>query len=174
MYSVWCLFFVADAVINLRESILTNRIRQTTQTSSADYDESNYLSKALNGLQRYFFLLCFTAYVNESPNTKFENRFSSWVRSRTEIWAMLQNMRRKGPRLYFFRPVEDLHHLNPTANQKRTSSALSVSRGRNAQGMFDMTGAGPQSNTGITVEMEEFAINVSICVCVCLYQEQFG
>ncbi|KAL7332462.1 hypothetical protein PS15p_204505 [Mucor circinelloides] len=149
----------SDAVINLRESILTNRIRQTTQTSSADYDESNYLSKALSGLQRYFFLLCFTAYVNESPNTKFENRFSSWVRSRTEIWAMLQNMRRKGPRLYFFRPVEDLHHLNPTANQMRASSALSVSRGRNAQGMFDMTGAGPQSNTGITVEMEEFAIN---------------
>ncbi|CAO0789328.1 unnamed protein product [Mucor circinelloides] len=149
----------SDAVINLRESILTNRIRQTTQTSSADYDESNYLSKALSGLQRYFFLLCFTAYVNESPNTKFENRFSSWVRSRTEIWAMLQNMRRKGPRLYFFRPVEDLHHLNPTANQIRASSALSVSRGRNAQGMFDMTGAGPQSNTGITVEMEEFAIN---------------
>ncbi|GAN09242.1 metal ion binding oxidoreductase [Mucor ambiguus] len=149
----------SDAVINLRESILTNRIRQTTQTSSADYDESNYLSKALNGLQRYFFLLCFTAYVNESPNTKFENRFSSWVRSRTEVWAMLQNMRRKGPRLYFFRPVEDLHHLNPTANQKRASSALSVSRGRNAQGMFDMTGAGPQSNTGITVEMEEFVIN---------------
>lgn len=121
------------------------------------------MSKALSGLQRYFFLLCFTAYVNESPNTKFENRFSSWVRSRTEVWAMLQNMRRKGPRLYFFRPVEDLHHLNPTANQKRASSALSVSRGRNAltQGMFDMTGAGPQSNTGITVEMEEFAINVS-------------
>lgn len=76
---------------------------------------------------------------------------------------MLQNMRRKGPRLYFFRPVEDLHHLNPTTNQKRAISALSVSRGRNSstQGMFDMTGAGPQLNTGITVEMEEFAINVS-------------
>ncbi|CEP08320.1 hypothetical protein [Parasitella parasitica] len=149
----------SDAVINLRESILTNRIRQTTQTSSTDYDKNNYLNKALNGLQRYFFLLCFTAYVNESPNTKFENRFSSWVRSRTEIWAMLQNMRRKGPRLYFFRPVEDLHLLNPTASQARTGSSLSVSRGRNAQGMFNMTGAGGQDNTGITVEMEEFAIN---------------
>ncbi|KAI8635991.1 inositol hexakisphosphate-domain-containing protein [Parasitella parasitica] len=147
-----CVIDRSDAVINLRESILTNRIRQTTQTSSTDYDKNNYLSKALNGLQRYFFLLCFTAYVNESPNTKFENRFSSWVRSRTEIWAMLQNMRRKGPRLYFFRPVEDLHLLTPTANQTRVSSS-------NAQGMFDMTGAGHQANTGITVEMEEFAIN---------------
>lgn len=146
---------IADAVINLRESILTNRIRQTTQTSSADYDENNYLNKALGGLQRYFFLLCFTAYVNESPNTKFEKRFSSWVRARTEVWAMLQNMRRKGPRLYMFRPVEDLHHLiNPSNNQNRSG-------GKDSQGMFGMTGAGPQSNDNITVEMEEFVINVS-------------
>jgi hypothetical protein len=141
---------LADAVINLRESILTNRIRQTTQ-SSTDYDESNYLGKALGGLQRYFFLLCFTAYVNESPNTKFEKRFSTWVRNRTEVWAMLQNMRRKGPRLYMFRPVEDLHHLVQPRSGRTVSS----------QGMFDMTGAGPQSNANITVEMEEFVINVS-------------
>ncbi|KAG1196507.1 hypothetical protein G6F35_012969 [Rhizopus arrhizus] len=69
----------SDDVVNLREIILTNRIRQITEVSSASYDENNYLSKALNGLQRYFFLLCFTAYVNESPNTKFEQRFSSWT-----------------------------------------------------------------------------------------------
>ncbi|KAG2202051.1 hypothetical protein INT47_006243 [Mucor saturninus] len=142
----------SDAVINLRESILTNRIRQTTQTSSADYDENNYLNKALGGLQRYFFLLCFTAYVNESPNTKFEKRFSSWVRARTEIWAMLQNMRRKGPRLYMFRPVEDLHHLAIPTNSLQHHN-------KDSQGMFGMTGAGPQSNDNITVEMEEFVIN---------------
>lgn len=147
-------------MINLRESILTNRIRQTTQTSSADYDESNYLSKALSGLQRYFFLLCFTAYVNESPNTKFETRFSSWVRARTEIWAMLQNMRRKGPRLYMFRPVEDLHHLVSKGGRNNSHSRSLRGRGVDSQGMFDMTGAGSQSNSGITVEMEEFVINV--------------
>lgn len=133
---------------------MTNRIRQTTQTSSADYDENNYLNKALGGLQRYFFLLCFTAYVNESPNTKFEKRFSSWVRARTEVWAMLQNMRRKGPRLYMFRPVEDLHHLVSPTNSLQH-------HGKDAQGMFGMTGAGPQSNDNVTVEMEEFVINVS-------------
>lgn len=138
---------------------MTNRIHQTTQTSSADYDENNYLSKALGGLQRYFFLLCFTAYVNESPNTKFETRFSSWVRARTEIWAMLQNMRRKGPRLYFFRPVEDLHHLVNAGNNNQVRSNGRI-RGLDNQGMFGMTGAGSQSNAGITVEMEEFVINV--------------
>lgn len=66
---------------------------------------------------------------------------------------MLQNMRRKGPRLYMFRPVEDLHHLA----QPNHRSGRAV----NSQGMFDMTGAGPQSNANITVEMEEFVINVS-------------
>ena len=145
-------------MINLRESILTNRIRQTTQTSSADYDENNYLSKALGGLQRYFFLLCFTAYVNESPNTKFEKRFSSWVRARTEIWAMLQNMRKKGPRLYMFRPVDDLHHLVSNGSKKNHTRSGRV---RQVEGMFDMIGAGSQSNGDTTVEMEEFVINVS-------------
>lgn len=130
--------------MNLREAILTNRIHQITQVSSANYNENSYLSKALNGLQRYFFLLCFTAYVNESPNTKFEQRFSSWVRARTEVWSMLQNMRRKGPRLYFFRPVEDLHQLT-THNQKKLGS-----------GMFDMV-----ATTDATVEMENVVINVS-------------
>ncbi|KAI9473878.1 MAG: inositol hexakisphosphate-domain-containing protein [Benjaminiella poitrasii] len=170
----------SDAVVNLRESILTNRIRQTMQT--ADYKYSNhsinssnrnnmyYLNKALAGLQRYFFLLCFTAYVNESPNSKFETqRFSSWVRSRTEIWAMLQNMRRKGPRLYFFRPVDDLHFLRPRrqhqegfATNDDSNMMLSRSRGRHSvshRGMFDMTGAGSQSNNGISTEMEESVIN---------------
>ncbi|KAG1474862.1 hypothetical protein G6F56_000086 [Rhizopus delemar] len=132
----------SDDVVNLREAILTNRIHQITQVSSANYNENSYLSKALNGLQRYFFLLCFTAYVNESPNTKFEQRFSSWVRARTEVWSMLQNMRRKGPRLYFFRPVEDLHQLT-THNQKKLGS-----------GMFDMV-----ATTDATVEMENVVIN---------------
>jgi hypothetical protein len=162
IYQYNIIYILADAVVNLRESILTNRIRQTTQTFSADYNENNYLSKALAGLQRYFFLLCFTAYVNESPNTKFETRFSSWVRARTEIWAMLQNMRRKGPRLYFFRPVEDLHHLNPSQQSQKRGTGNALSRSRDlTPGMFDMTGAGQQTNAGITVEMEEFVINVS-------------
>lgn len=149
-------------MINLRESILTNRIRQTTQATSSDYDESNYLSKALGGLQRYFFLLCFTAYVNESPNTKFEKRFSSWVRARTEIWAMLQNMRRKGPRLYMFRPVEDLHHLVQPASHHRFSSSRAMMS--SSKGMFDMTSTASQSNANMTVEMEEFVINVSLYI----------
>lgn len=149
--------YIADAVINLRETILTNRIRQTGETSPSDYDKNTYLSKALAGLQRYFFLLCFTAYVNESPNTRFETRFSSWVRARTEIWAMLQNMRRKGPRLYFFRPVEDLHQLIHPHHKRGHGLSKVLSH---EQGMFEMKGAGSQANDVITVEMEQFIINV--------------
>ncbi|KAI8354158.1 inositol hexakisphosphate-domain-containing protein [Blakeslea trispora] len=152
----------SDAVINLRESILINRIKQMVQAPS-EYSDNTFLRKALDGLQRYFFLLCFTAYVNESPNTKFETRFSSWVRARTEIWAMLQNMRRKGPRPYFFRPVEDLQLMNPSTayGQKFSSNALSK-RSRHhtlTQGMFNMTGAGSQPNLDVTIEMEEFVLN---------------
>ncbi|KAI8984466.1 inositol hexakisphosphate-domain-containing protein [Mycotypha africana] len=153
----------SDAVVNLRESILSNRILQTAHVSSSDFNENHYLNKALSGLQRYFFLLCFTAYVNESPNTNFEVRFSDWVRSRTEIWAMLQNMRRKGPRLYFFRPVEDLHLLGSGDNGKqiKSSSIISKSKGQytQAQGMFDMTGAGQHLYTGVTIETEKFVLN---------------
>ncbi|KAI8970529.1 inositol hexakisphosphate-domain-containing protein [Pilobolus umbonatus] len=150
----------SDAVLNLRESILSDRIRQTTQTKSDNLKGQNYLSRALDGLQRYFFLLCFTVYVNESPNTRFEERFSSWVRARSEIWSMLQNMRKKGPRLYFFRPVEDLHCLNPPSNNRHGNSSSYFGKNlTHVPGMFDMTGAGFQTNSGITVEMEEFIIN---------------
>ncbi|KAI7904707.1 inositol hexakisphosphate-domain-containing protein [Cokeromyces recurvatus] len=185
----------SDAVVNLRESILTNRIRHTMQTadyknnhynkSSSNSNNSNsngknmhYLNKALAGLQRYFFLLCFTAYINESPNIKLKSqRFSSWVRCRPEIWAMLQNMRRKGPRFYFFRPVDDLHFLLSGRQHQDTKmregfgydddNTMSGPKGHHTvthRGMFDMTGAGSQTTSGISTEMEEFVINSRIGV----------
>ncbi|KAI8393383.1 inositol hexakisphosphate-domain-containing protein [Radiomyces spectabilis] len=146
----------SDAVVNLREDILMYRIRHTTEPSSG-YEGSNnvYLEKALNGLQRYFFLLCFTAYINESPDTRFETRFSSWVKSRTEIWTMLQHMRRKGPQLYLFRPVDDLRNLSthgPLETRWSRHGALGFGRG-----MFEMVGAGAQ--TGIVPnEVEQFIL----------------
>ncbi|KAI7872941.1 inositol hexakisphosphate-domain-containing protein [Spinellus fusiger] len=145
----------SDAVINLREDILTNRIRQTTQTSSKDDNRHVYLSKALVGLQRYSFLLCFTAYINESPDTRFETRFSSWVKARSEIWSMIQHMRRKGPRFYLFRPVDDLRNLNE--NNKGGSLLRRHGAFGFGQGMFEMMGAGAQSGT-IAGEMEEFIL----------------
>lgn len=147
---------LADAVVNLREDILTNRIRQTTQTSS---DNNTFLAKALAGLQRYFFLLCFASYINESPDTNFQTRFSSWVRARSEIWTMLEHLRRKGPQLYLFRPVDDLHQGG--GNDLTT-------RGRPGpfgygHSMFEMIGAGSQNGI-VAGEMEEFILKVQCAV----------
>ncbi|KAI8092745.1 inositol hexakisphosphate-domain-containing protein [Halteromyces radiatus] len=161
----------SDAVVNLREIILTNRIRYNNTTASSSssknnkpngsgngYEKNLYLEKASKALQRYFFLLCFMAYINESPNTRFETRFSSWIKARTEIWSMLQNMRRKGPRLYYFRPIEELQSIEHGYGH---GSTLTLSHARfhgSSKGMFDMKGAGSQHDDIVVTEVENFII----------------
>lgn len=151
------IFILADAVVNLREDILMNRVRQTKQSAS---DNDTFLSKALSGLQRYFFLLAFTSYINESADTRFETRFSSWVKARTEIWTMLQHIRRKGPQLYLFRPVDDLRSLSGRDGSVDKRERL----GRRGplgfgQSMFEMVGAGNQGGI-VAGEVEEFILKV--------------
>ncbi|KAI8078822.1 inositol hexakisphosphate-domain-containing protein [Halteromyces radiatus] len=142
----------SDAVVNIRDDILLNRIKQTTQGSSDYRKEASFLSKALMGLQRYMALLCFTSYINDSPNTQFDTRFSSWFKARTEVWRMVQNMRVKGPQLYFFRPVDDLSSMGNIETQKLGS----LGHHRPA-GMFEMIGAGAQSGS-MALEAEEFIL----------------
>ncbi|RCI04172.1 hypothetical protein CU098_006507 [Rhizopus stolonifer] len=122
----------SDAVINLREDILLNRIKQTAQPSS----DTSFMRKAGAGIQRYFSLLCFASYINESPNTRFELKFSDWLKARTEIWTMLQSIRRKSPKLYLFRPVDDLHRL--TNHTGIYSASFQRRRQQTLPGMFDM------------------------------------
>ncbi|CAO3598194.1 unnamed protein product [Absidia cylindrospora] len=139
----------SDAVVNIRDEILLNRIKQTTQGGSDYRKESSYLSKSLMGLQRYMALLCFTSYINESPNSHFETRFSSWFKARTEVWRMVQHMRIKQPQLHFFRPVDDLRSMGSIEVQKRGS----LGHARPA-GMFEMIGAGAQLGS-MALEAEE-------------------
>ncbi|KAI8336649.1 inositol hexakisphosphate-domain-containing protein [Chlamydoabsidia padenii] len=142
----------SDAVVNIRDDILLNRIKQTTQGSSDYRQESSYLSKSLLGLQRYMALLCFASYINDSPNTKFETRFSSWFKARTEIWRMVQQMRMKEPQLYFFRPVDDLSSMGSIELKKQGSLGH-----QRPAGMFEMTGAGAQAGS-MALEAEEFIL----------------
>ncbi|KAG2199112.1 hypothetical protein INT46_010520 [Mucor plumbeus] len=148
----------SDAVINLREDILMNRIKQTTQLTAGYESKNSNISKAAVGLQRYFSLLCFTAYINESADTQFEMKFSDWLKARTEIWTMLQSIRRKSPKLYLFRPVDDLHRLIHT---NTFSASLNSYRRHNAlgygPGMFEMIGAGGQLGS-VSPEIEEFIL----------------
>ncbi|KAJ3086244.1 hypothetical protein HK102_013370 [Quaeritorhiza haematococci] len=95
-----------DAMVNLREVVLLFRVQYS---SSGDLAA---LEKALGCLERYFFLLAFASYVNEHLSSGFNMTFRDWIRSRSEIYRMLEHMRRKGPRLYMFRPIEDLTVLS--------------------------------------------------------------
>ena len=95
-----------DSLLNIREVILMHRV------SYSNTDDPAFLEKALNCLERYFFLLAFTAYCNESftqsPDAPLHQNFSEWLQNRPEIWSSLEHLRRKGPRLTVFRPVDDL------------------------------------------------------------------
>lgn len=97
-----------DTLINLREVILLHRVKYSTTGDIA------CLSKAMGCLERYFFLLAFSAYVNEweepsehkagvdggeplaVPGT--HESFREWLSNRTEIWRMLETLRIRGPR----------------------------------------------------------------------------
>ncbi|KAL1914564.1 uncharacterized protein VTP21DRAFT_8189 [Calcarisporiella thermophila] len=92
-----------DAVVNLREIILMHRVRYTVSSE----ESASHLQRARGALERYFFLLCFAAYVNESSSAKFEISFSRWLEQRAEIRSMLENLRKRA-QLYLFRPVDDL------------------------------------------------------------------
>ncbi|KAJ3193150.1 hypothetical protein HK101_005337 [Irineochytrium annulatum] len=92
-----------DAMVNLREVILLNRV-QFSNTG-----DPTSLEKAVGCLERYFFLLAFCSYINESVGSGVNTDvFSEWLRARAEIWRTLESFRRKGPKLNLFRPVEDL------------------------------------------------------------------
>ncbi len=95
-----------DVMINLREVILEHRIRYSVKGDAADLD------KALGTLERYFFLLAFAGYVEEQGSLGFSVKFSDWIKSRSEIWSMIQSLRKRGAnRLHMFRPVHDLSLL---------------------------------------------------------------
>lgn len=133
-----------DTLANLREVILQHRVTYSTTGEIAS------LSKALGCLERYFFLLAFCAYVNEwtteftGSTVTFSSAgsFREWLLSRAEIWRMLENLRRRGPRLFLFRPVEDLSIF--AENEKSGS----------------LSGWGVQSGMPVASELEKFVIKV--------------
>lgn len=93
-------------MINLREVILKHRVRYYVDGSPQS------IEKALGCLERYLFLLAFCSYVNENFATGYTVIFSQWLTARAEIFRVLESMRKKGPKLYLFRPVEDLSALS--------------------------------------------------------------
>jgi hypothetical protein len=71
-----------DQVVNLREEIISYRIK-----ASLELDEGarqTALDKAAQALEKYFFLIAFAAFVEDSDG--LNGRFSSWLKARSEIW----------------------------------------------------------------------------------------
>ncbi|KAL4066939.1 inositol hexakisphosphate-domain-containing protein [Scleroderma yunnanense] len=101
-----------DHVINLREDILTHRIRYSLTTADQDEDmREALLNKASRALEQYFFMIAFANYVDSVPD--FHQTFSQWLKARSEIWNQVKFLRKsQGSRLNVFAPINDLSHLS--------------------------------------------------------------
>ena len=67
-----------DAVVNLRESVIENRIRYSTSTMD-DKNRQSLLERALRSLEQYFDLIVFAAYVEEEDAGDTGQTFSRWL-----------------------------------------------------------------------------------------------
>ncbi|WVQ79454.1 hypothetical protein IAT38_001552 [Cryptococcus sp. DSM 104549] len=97
-----------DAVINLRENVIEQRIKYSV-SAMEDKKRQTHLEKALRSLEQYYDLIVFAAYVEEEDAGTTGKSFSSFLKSRPEIWNQIKVLRRSGGnRLFAFSPVQDL------------------------------------------------------------------
>ena len=64
-------------MLNLREVILMYRVRYYVTGSASTF------SKALGCLERYFFLLAFCSYVNDTAASGHDQIFTDWLSARS-------------------------------------------------------------------------------------------
>ena len=71
---------------NIREDIYQRKIK-------ADEGDQHHLKTGIKYLKRYFFLLCFTAYVLEQKlETPFVESFTNWMKKHKELYSLLDNV----------------------------------------------------------------------------------
>ncbi|KAF9466586.1 inositol hexakisphosphate-domain-containing protein [Collybia nuda] len=108
-----------DQVTNLREDILIHRLKYS-MTSMEEEQGEVYLRKAVKALEKYFFMIAFASYVDDSSED-FSQSFSDWLKTRTEIWNQVMFLRKSyGSRLNVFSPVNDLSSLSKSGFQDRS------------------------------------------------------
>ncbi|KAJ7822077.1 inositol hexakisphosphate-domain-containing protein [Mycena olivaceomarginata] len=102
----------ADHVTNLREDILMHRLKYS-MTSMEEAKGEDFLDKAVKALEKYFFIITFTSFVDGTED--FSQSFSDWLTTRTEIWNQIKFLRKSyGSRLNVFAPINDLSSLSKT------------------------------------------------------------
>ncbi|KAF8734647.1 hypothetical protein AX14_003198 [Amanita brunnescens Koide BX004] len=106
-----------DQVTNLREDILINRLKYAL--ASMEEDRGIVLiQKARKALEKYFFIIAFASYVDESDND-FNQMFSDWLQTRFEIWTQVEFLRKgDGFKLSVFAPVTDLSSLSKSSTER--------------------------------------------------------
>lgn len=107
-----------DHVTNLREDILIHRLRYS-MTSMDEAKGELYLNKARRALEKYFFLVAYASFVEES-SVDFKQSFGDWLMTRTEIWNQVTFLRKSsGSRLNIFAPISDLSSLSKSHAENR-------------------------------------------------------
>ncbi|EMD34003.1 hypothetical protein CERSUDRAFT_117523 [Gelatoporia subvermispora B] len=105
-----------DQVTNLREDIFTYRLKYSLTSTMDESEREMFLNKAVQALEKYFFLIAFANYVNTQDD--FMQGFSEWLKARTEIWNQVTFLRKSsGSRLNVFAPINDLSSLSKTGPQ---------------------------------------------------------
>jgi len=79
-----------DHVVNLRESILVQRVKYALSSSGSSGEGAGAggeasLTRAGKALEKYFFMIAFASFV-EGSDEGFSQSFSEWLIARTEIW----------------------------------------------------------------------------------------
>ncbi|KAF8917222.1 inositol hexakisphosphate-domain-containing protein [Mucidula mucida] len=122
----------SDHVSHLREDILLHRIKYSLTSMEEDKGEA-FLKKAGRALEKYFFIIAFASFVEESLD--FNQSFSDWLKARTEIWNQVMFLRKSyGTRLNVFAPINDLSALSKSGSTGRalvpgTKNDMAISGG---------------------------------------------
>ncbi|WFD25147.1 hypothetical protein MNAN1_000111 [Malassezia nana] len=99
-------------VVNLRESILSRRLRYSTAAAIDESQAHSFLRSAAKALEVYYFLIAFASYVEESRTAVFHFRFADWLKQRAEIWRGIVRIRTLHHHLTLFEPVADLSMIS--------------------------------------------------------------
>ncbi|KAI0303565.1 inositol hexakisphosphate-domain-containing protein [Multifurca ochricompacta] len=105
-----------DHVVNLREDILTHRIKYSL-SSLEEPSRNLLLQRAAKALEKYFFTIAFASFVESRRD--FSQTFSDWLKTRTEIYNQISFLRKSfSARLSIFSPVNDLSSLSKSGPQR--------------------------------------------------------
>ncbi|KAJ3567855.1 hypothetical protein NP233_g6086 [Leucocoprinus birnbaumii] len=109
----------ADQVTNLREEILTYRLKYSL-TSMGDEEGEELLNKAVKALEKYFFMIAFASFVDASDKD-FSQTFLEWTKTRSEVANQVRFLRKTyGSKLNVFAPVNDLSSLSKSGFETRS------------------------------------------------------